>query len=102
MKKLFEISSDCLDIVQRIKSIDNNYFVLYNLEQDKFELHNHSQVGNSYCLTFPYDTLDERAYLFTLKTRVQNSDKIFAEMDEDNKKLEEKQIKEVLNGFIQG
>ncbi len=102
MKKSFEITSDCLDIVKRIKEIDEDYFVVFDLSENKFQLHNHSQWKNTYCLTFPFDALDERAYFLTLKTRVQNSDKLFAEMEEENKKLEKAKIKEVLNDFIPG
>lgn len=99
MKKSFEIESDCLDIISRIKSIDSDYFVMFNPDKNKFELHNRSQVKNTYCLTFPFENLDERAYFHTLKTRVQNSDEIFKKIDEENKKLEEAQIKQVLKDF---
>jgi hypothetical protein len=96
MKKSFEIESDCLDIIKRIKSIDKDYFVKYN-QDGKFELHHRGQGRNTYCLTFPFDELDERAYLHTLKTRVQNSDEIFKEMERENLKLMEKQTKKILN-----
>ena len=99
MKKSFEIESDCLDIISRIKSIDNDYFVMYNPDKDKFELHSHAQAKNTYCLTFPFETLDERAYFHTLKTRVQNCDEIFEKIDEENRKLEQAQIKHVLKDF---
>lgn len=99
MKKSFEVESDCLDIISRIKSIDSDYFVMYNPEKEKFELHCHSQAKDTYCLTFPYETLDERAYFHTLKTRVQNSDEIFAKIDEENMKLEKAQIKQALKDF---
>ena len=97
-RKLFEVDSDCLEIVRRIKEIDDDYFVMFDSENHKFQLHSRSQK-NTYCLTFPYDTLDERAVLYVLKTRVQNSDKIFAELEEENRKLEEKKSKEILNNF---
>lgn len=99
MKKSFKIESDCLDIIKRIKSIDKHYFVVLNLNTQKFELHNTSQGKNSYCLTFPFSELDERAYLHVLKTRVQNSDALFEEMERQNKLLEKKQINSVLNDF---
>ena len=99
MKKLFEIESDCLDIIQRIKTIDKDYFVIYNLDKHKFELHNHSQGRYTYCLTFPFDQLDERAYLYTLKTRVQNSDKLFKEMEDENRKLKKQKVNQILNDF---
>ena len=99
MKKSFEIESDCLGIVERMKSIDKDYFVLFDLDKQKFELDNHAQGKFTYCLTFPYEQLDERAYLLTLKTRVQNSDKLYKEMEEENRRLEKQKIKEVLNDF---
>lgn len=99
MKKSFEMESDCLEIVRRIKAIDEDYCVIFNISTQKFELHNRSQCGGSYCLTFPFDTLDERAVDFVLKTRVQNSDRLFEEMERENRDLEKRQIKSALNDF---
>ncbi len=99
MKKSFIIESDCLDIVKRIKTIDKAYFVVFNIENSKFELHHAEQERGTYCLTFPFDVLDERAYLHVLKTRVENADAIFAEIDRQNEKLVSRQIKEVLDDF---
>lgn len=99
MKKSFEVESDCLDIIKRIKTIDKDYFVVYDLEKQKYELHNCCQGGGTYCLTFPFDELDERAYLHVLKTRVENSEKLFEEMELLNKKLKEKTIAQTLNDF---
>lgn len=99
MKKSFIIESDCLDIVQRIKTIDKDYFVEFNLQTGKFELHHAGQAKGTYCLTFPFDVLDERAYLHVLKTKVQNSDALFEEMERQNKLLEKRQINQILNDF---
>lgn len=99
MKRSFEIESDCLDIIKRIKAIDEDYFVVFDLDKKKFELHNKSQGGNTYCLTFPFDTLDERAVTLVLKTRVQNSDALFEEMQRENEKQEKDNIKKIWNDF---
>lgn len=99
MRKLLKVDSDCLGIVERIKAVDADYFVVYNLDNNKFELHNSGQGRNSYCLTFPYDALDERAYLYVLKTRVQNSDELFERMEAKNAKLQKEQIKQIFNDF---
>lgn len=101
MKKSFEIESDCLEIVRRIKDIDEQYFVKFDPEKHKFELHHRAQ-RNTYCLTFPFDQLDERAVSYVLKTRVQNSDEIFKSMEEENRKLRERQVKEILEDFKEG
>ena len=99
MKRSFEIESDCLDIIKRIKAVDEDYFVVFNMDKKKFELHNKSQGGNTYCLTFPFDTLDERAVTLVLKTRVQNSDALFEEMQRENEKQEKDNIKKIWNDF---
>ncbi len=99
MKSCFEITSDCLDIVKRIKVIDKDYFVMFNVPKQKFELHHKTQLKKTYCLTFPFDTLDERAVTYVLKTRVQNSDEIFEKMERENQRLKRKQALEVLNDF---
>lgn len=99
MKKLFEIESDCLDIVRRLKEIDPTYYVVRNLDTQKFELHSRGQKPFSYCLTIPFDTLDERTLDLTLKTRVQNSDKLFEELERENLKQKQKAVNEVLNNF---
>ncbi|MDE6583089.1 MAG: hypothetical protein K2K31_00345 [Clostridia bacterium] len=99
MKKLFKIESDCLDIVSRLKAIDKDYFVVFNEDSCKFEVHNSSQFQNTLCLILPFDVLDERTIDMVLKTRVQNADKLFQEMEEENKKLEKTQIKQILNDF---
>ena len=98
-KRLFEIESDCLDIVRRLREIDKDYFVMFNLDSKKFELHNHSQGKGTFCLTFPFDVLDERALDFARKTRVQNSDELFAEMEAENRALEKAKVKQILNDF---
>lgn len=98
-KKLFEIESDCLDIVKRIRAIDKDYFVMFDLQSKTFELHNHAQGKGTFCLTFPFDALDERAVDFTRKTRVQNSDALFEEMEAENRALEKARMKKILNDF---
>ena len=99
MKRSFEIESDCLDIIKRIKAIDRDYFVVFDLDKKKYELHHCSQGGGTYCLTFPYDELDERAYTYVLKTRVENSDKLFEEIQLENLKLEKAAVNKIFNDF---
>ena len=98
MKKSFEIESDCLDIIKRIKEIDKDYFVVKNLDRGVFELHSFGQGQSTFCLTLP-DVLDERAVDLVLKTRVQNFDELIAEAERQNEQLEKRQAKEVLDDF---
>ena len=97
MNRSFEIESDCLDIIVRLKAIDEGYFVKYNLDTKSFELHHREQFGDTFCLTFPYSALDERCVDYARQTRVSNSDKLLAEVEKDNARLEKHYIKEKLN-----
>jgi len=98
MKRSFRIESDCLGIIDRIKAIDSDYFIEFDLDKQKFVLHNSSQ-RNSYCLTFPFDQLDERSVDYVLQTRVQNADDLLKAMEDENERLQKQKIKQVLNDF---
>ena len=89
------IKRDVFDIVKRLKSIDTKYFVIYNFERHKFEVH-YARAKNTYELTIPYDTLDARTINFVLRTRIQNRKKIFEEIENSNKKLEQQNIKNLI------
>ena len=56
-----KLSSDVYNISNRVKNIDKDYYVLFNTSNAKFEIHNKSQIGSTYCLTLPFNELDERA-----------------------------------------
>lgn len=87
-----QLESDVYFITARLKEIDSSYFVVYDTINKKFELHNREQLFTTYCLTFPYETLDERAVLYAQKSRSENKEKLLREMDEQNEKLLKKTI----------
>lgn len=92
-----KILTDNYFISNRLKEIDESYYVLYNSNSKKYELHSSAQFDNSYCLTFPYSALDKRAIDFALKSRVQNKKKIFEEIEKENEKFIKSKIKESKN-----
>ncbi len=94
---LVEILNDVFFIEKRIREIDLSYRIFFNTKRQKFEIHNLSQVGNSYCLTVPYSCLDERTVLFVRKTRVENREKLINEIDRENEKKQERTQKSMLN-----
>ena len=91
-----EIKNDMFDICNRLKNIDSTYFILYDKTKGKYELHSSAQKC-TYCATIPYTKLDKRTIDFALKTRRENISKLIFEMEENNKKLEEKEIDNVLD-----
>lgn len=93
MENLIEIKHDCFDICSRLKEIDCSYRVFFNLKRKCFEVHSFFQVKSSYCFTIPYASLDERTLFYAKKTRSENRDKIIQEIEEYNKRVEEKNLK---------
>lgn len=89
-----KIESDVFDICERIKKIDENYFVLFNLNSNKFEIHN-SKLKNSYCLTIPYGQLDSRTIELLHSTDIRNYDKIIKNLDTENEKNEKQAFEKV-------
>ena len=97
------IDSDNLYIVERLKEIDESYYIIFNLDRKKFEVHSSSQKLGSYCFTIPYDRLDQRTIEYARKSRIERRDEIIKEMDKENEKRENRlykdavdQLKEVL------
>lgn len=92
-----EIKNDMFDIVKRLKSIDNSYFVMYDKKFSRYELHSNDQVGSTYTLTIPYQNLDKRTIDYVLKTRRENYEKLIKEMELNNQKLEQKEMSNILD-----
>ncbi|MCM1043169.1 MAG: hypothetical protein NC350_03040 [Corallococcus sp.] len=87
MPYLTVITSDLFDISSRLKEIDSNYFVCYNRKAQRYEVHNGRQRGNTFCLAVPYGCLDARTVDLVRKTRVENAEKLWEEMERHNSAL---------------
>lgn len=85
---LTEIKTNVFHIPERLKEIDAGYFVVRNHEKRRFEVHHRFQPHTTYCLTVPYGELDERTVVLVRKTAWQNAEKLIAEMEEHNRKLQ--------------
>ena len=92
-----EILNDVLFICQRLKEIDEDYRDFFNCKTQKFEVHNIGQIGDSYCLTVPFQYLDARTIELVNKTKIENREKLIAEIDRENEKLEERNNKRILD-----
>ena len=79
------IENDVYNIAKRIKYIDRDYFIVYNTSKENYEIHNKSQMCTTYCVTIPYNTLDERTLDFVYKTQSKNIEEILCEIENENK-----------------
>lgn len=83
-----KIESDVFDIVDRIKDIDDGYFIVFDDIKNKFEIHNTNQ-SNTYCFTSKNDAIDERIINEVLMSLVSNIDTLMEEIDRINIKIEQ-------------
>lgn len=84
------IHSDVFDITRRLCEIDPAYFVVYNTDCDRYEIHNSQQYLDTFCLTIDGE-LDSRVISKVLRTRKQNIDKLLAEIESHNETLQKEQ-----------
>lgn len=96
-----EIESDVYNISKRIKDIDRDYVVVYDTSKNKFEIHNESQIGGSYCLTLPFENLDERTLKYVRQTSSANIDEILEKIEKNNKILESTEKTSALSRVVE-
>ena len=92
-KAAVRIEHDLFGIVDRLRSIDDGYFVVYRTDLHRFEVHNSRQRGDTFALSVPYPTLDVRTERLVQRTRAENAEKLLEEMERENRKLEQRQQK---------
>ena len=95
---LFEIKSDALGIIKRLKKWNKHYMVFYNNKKNKFELYltETNLKPKRYCLTFPFSEIDERMITYTLKSEIQNRNAVLEEIERHNALLLAKEQKNIL------
>ncbi|MDE7192239.1 MAG: hypothetical protein K2O35_07215 [Clostridia bacterium] len=101
MDRLIEITDDLFDVSSRIKSVDENYKIYFNRGTRRYELHDSSK-SPSFQAVFPYASLDKRAIDYARQTAVKNKDKILAEIDAHNARLEKQRQDELIQKVMGG
>ena len=97
MKNQKTIYADTFYISERLKEIDESYFLVYNFDKEKFEVHSSTQGKDTYCLTVPYDVLDERTLDFVRKTQSARVDELIKEIDRENELAEKNREREAVD-----
>lgn len=94
MQKYFtRIENDVLDIAARLREIDDGYFIVYNGLFRRLEVHNQRQRGNTFCRVVPSNRLNARTVELVRKTRAENADRLLAEIDEHNARVENEALR---------
>ena len=98
MEKII-VESDALGIIKRIKNWNNKYEIYYNIKTKKFMLYlfENEFKPSVYCLTYPFESIDERMIDYTLQSEIQNRRAYLKEIEEYNALLLKKEQKNILN-----
>ena len=90
--KGYKVTGDLYSIADRLKEIDNGYFIYYSYKNKRYEVHNKNQRGQTLSLVLPYKTLDERTIRLVRKTRSERMKSLIEEMERENARLEKEQM----------
>lgn len=98
---LVHIKNDAHDISNRIKDIDDGYFIMYNTLTNDFEVHHVDNGGSSgtFSLILPYDELDSRTLEYVRKRERSNTEALLKELNAENEKIDKEKMKDAHNKF---
>ena len=81
------ITNDLFDIAWRLRAVNDDYRVYYNVEKNRYEVHSFKQ--NTLEFVVPYGELDARTVEYARYSRVENAERIFDEIERHNAKLQQ-------------
>ena len=82
------INSDVFDISKRIKSIEKDYLINWNLAKQRYEVVRYVKGRMLIELVVPYKSLDARLIQLLYKTSVKNINKIVRLCEKENYAIE--------------
>lgn len=62
------ITDDVFFIASRLKEVDPTYYVVYDTEKRRYEVHSDGQRGNTLCFVVPFGRLDARTVEYARRT----------------------------------
>ena len=92
-----EIKRDVFDIADRVREVDEAYFIVRNHKRGCFEVHARGQTPSTFCLTVPFSELDARTVELVRKTRAENAKKLFAEMERENERMKKREMQRAID-----
>lgn len=86
-KELILVEDSVTDIPARVKKIDPGYFIMFNPMSQRFEVH-HEEQDITFCLSLPFEELDQRTLDEIHRTKIENGKKIMDGMTSRNDYIE--------------
>ena len=78
------ITHDLFDIAKRLKGIDRRYKLFFNRKKNRYEIY----ANGAMQMALPFERLDARTLSYARKTRLENLEKIIAEIEKENARIE--------------
>ena len=96
MKDLIKIK-DKYNIYKQIKNVNKNYKLYYSRLNSRYEIHDNSNHFCSLCLCISPENLNSSVIEKLYKSKRENMKKYFLEIEEQNRKLEEKNVNNIIS-----
>lgn len=94
--ELQRIRHDLFGIAKRLKSIDRRYELFFNRKKNRYEIY----ANGAMQMALPFERLDARTLMYARKTRLENLEKIIAEIEEENARLEIQKTRETRDKIL--
>lgn len=94
--ELQKIRHDLFGIAKRLKSIDRRYELFFNRKKNRYEIY----ANGAMQMALPFERLDARTLTYARKTRLENLEKIIAEIEEENARLEIQKTRETRDKIL--
>lgn len=91
MQNLMEITDDLFDVAWRLKAVDGDYRLCYNVKASRYEVY--GRKNNQRAFVVPFDELDARTVDYARRTRAENIARLVAEMDRENAETDKRNVK---------
>ena len=82
--ELERITHDLFDIAKRLKGMDRRYKLFFNRKKNRYEIY----ANGAMQMALPFERLDARTLSYARKTRLENLEKIIAEIEKENARIE--------------
>lgn len=82
--ELMLVTHDLFNIANRLKSVDRRYKLFFNRKRNRFEIY----ANGAMQMALPFERLDARTLDYARKTRLENLEKIMAEIEKENARIE--------------
>lgn len=82
------VVSHAMDIPERIRELDEGYFVMLNVKTQRFEIWHRGEGEGVLECVLPYEALDERAVSHVRQHRIERMEQLIREIEEHNARLE--------------